>query len=152
VLSGVDNTIAQSTGVAAPLLTGWLLDRAGCGRGAVLALSTASPASSAECAAAWHLVFGLSAAILVGGVAAFAGLVRLPPRDRSPQELHRCLYGAEEMFTIVGPYLPMKNISGARVADASEPNLRAQVRLDGRYRAMRAEGLAARGGGGSVAS
>eukprot|EP01050_Picozoa_sp_SAG11_P016689 SAG11_NODE_2309_length_3542_cov_2.410398_1_plen_174_part_00 len=83
LFSGVDNTIAQSTGIMAPLLTGVLLDRGGCPSAATFAAAGSASGSdgghewqplSESCMAAWQSVFGVCTALFILGWGGFAML------------------------------------------------------------------------------
>ena len=68
--TGVDNTIAQSTGIFAPLLTGILLDRGHCptagSEPGSASMSTLDEVPE-SCLHAWHVCFGICAALYAVG-------------------------------------------------------------------------------------
>eukprot|EP01043_Picozoa_sp_COSAG02_P025615 COSAG02_NODE_1445_length_12580_cov_8.848089_6_plen_185_part_00 len=75
--TGVDNTIAQSTGIFAPLVTGVLLDLGDCptsgGKEGSASGSTFGEVPE-SCLHAWHVCFGICAALYVVGWVLFVVL------------------------------------------------------------------------------
>jgi MFS family permease len=68
--TGVDNTIAQSTGIFAPLMTGVLLDLGHCptsGSEPGSASGSTSGEVPESCLHAWHVCFGICAALYAVG-------------------------------------------------------------------------------------
>jgi MFS family permease len=68
--TGVDNTIAQSTGIFAPLMTGVLLDLGHCptsGSEPGSASGSTSGEVPESCLYAWHVCFGICAALYAVG-------------------------------------------------------------------------------------
>ena len=72
-LTGIDNTIAQFSGVISPLLTGATLDMGNCPH----AVSGAGSGGDGDgsCHRAWLLVFWTAIALYLGGVVFFATMV-----------------------------------------------------------------------------
>jgi len=68
-IMGIDNTICQCSGALAPLLTGVLLDRAGCPKGG-------ATGADESCVAAWYMVFYIAAAIYLVATLVFLALTQ----------------------------------------------------------------------------
>ena len=90
--TGVDNTIAQSTGIFAPLVTGMLLDDGRCpsasdsdsdsAGGGSRSGSAAALDVPESCIHAWHAVFFICAALYFVGWLLFVGLTLAERRYR----------------------------------------------------------------------